>query len=178
MKNLRNWILVLFVSAGMSSCEFSCQMGGSDDPKGKVKKEEGALVYNDIKVNTFKAKLKRAYLLFEDNTRVPDDNRVDFSQPIKLILDLDGGWEEANGRVQLGVSEKVIDETGAVLLDEPDLFANNNEGVTVQDARRLAIKASIRVTPNAPPTSFSVQFKVWDKKGDGFIEGSYMLFSK
>lgn len=178
MRNPRHIGLFIFLSALLSSCEFNCQLGGKNKPAGKVKMEEGAQVYNDIKVNTFKADLVRAYLVFEDGSRVPDDNRVDFSQPIKLVLVINGGWKEENGRVYLGVSETVIAESGEVLLDETDLFADKADGVEANDARFLSIKASIRLPANSPPTSFSVQYKVWDKKGDGFIEGSYMLFSK
>jgi hypothetical protein len=180
MNLFRPWLLLIFITVSLASCEFSCSIGEKSEPKGKAKVQNDARIYNDIKVTAFKANLKRAYLLFEDGTRVPDDNFVDFSQPVKLVLDIDGGWVKENGRVFLGASEKVIDENGQVLLDAADLFSDyQEEGISPKDAERISIKASIRIVkPGAGPASFSVQFRVWDKKGDAYIEGSYMLFSK
>ncbi len=178
MKTYKFILLYFIIAASLSSCEFNCSIGDKKDPEGKAVVKEGARVYNDIKVNSFKAELKRAYLIFQDGSRVPDDNFIDFTQPVQLILDSDGGWVEEGGKVFLGASEKVIDENGRVLLDAEDLFSAYPDGISAIDAKRIKIKASITLVPNAPPTSFSVQFRVWDKKGDGFIEGSYMLYSK
>ena len=179
MKRYHHIAFSFLLTIFLSSCKFSCSVGESHkDPSGKSVEDEGARVYNNIKVNVFKANLKRAYLVFEDGTRVPDDNFIDFTQPVKLMLETDGGWQEEGGKVFLGASEKVIDENGQVLLDAEDLFSEYPGGIAASDARLLHIKASIRLREGVPPTSFSVQFKVWDKKADGFIEGSYMLFSK
>jgi len=178
MKSYKLFTLYFLITLFLGSCEFNCSIGDKK-PTGKVEEKEGAFVYNDIKVNTFKAHLKRAYLVFEDGTRVPDDNFIDFTKAVELILDTEGGWVEENNKVFLGASEQIIDEPGNVLLNAEDLFsAYTTSGISSTDAKRIRIKASIKLQPNAPPTSFSVQFKVWDKKGDGFIEGSYLLFSK
>ena len=180
MRSINLLSLYVMLAFLLSSCQFECSVGNNGkEPAGKAKVQNDTRVYNEIKVNSYKAKLKRAYLVFEDGSRVPDDNFVDFSQPVKLILDINDGWVEEGGKVFLGASEKIITESGDVLLDAQDLFQDYTEqGIPVADARKVSIKATIRLRENVPPTSFSVQFRVWDKKGDGYIEGSYMLFSK
>jgi hypothetical protein len=163
----------------LQSCEFSCQVGNKDEPKGgKAETKDGIQVYNGIKIDAYKVKVDKAYLVFEDGTRVPDDNFVDFSQPIKLQLKIDSGWSVQDGKVWIGASEKIIQEGGITILDEPDMFANLTEGINATDAKSMYLKATIKLKENTPPTSFSVQFRVWDKKSDAYLEGSYMLFSK
>jgi hypothetical protein len=180
MRNVNLFLVYFMLAFTLSSCQFECSVGDNKkEPEGKAKVQDDTRVYNDIKVKSYKAKLKRAYLQFEDGTRVPDDNFVNFSQPVNLILDMDGGWVVEGGKVFLGASEKIIGENGQVLVDAEDLFsAYTNDGISATDAKRVNIEAAIQLRENAPPTSFSVQFRVWDKKSDGYIEGSYMLFSK
>jgi len=179
MKRIHALMIVCCLPAILSSCEFKCSVGNKDEePKGTAVDKEGTKIYNSIKLNTSRVKVKRAYLEFSDRTRVPDDNFVDFTQPIKLFLIIDSGWVEQDGQVFLGASEKIIVETGDIILDEADLFGSDTDGISAADARVIALTASLQLRKNIPPTSFSVQFRVWDKRGDGYIEGSYMLFSK
>jgi hypothetical protein len=180
MRPVRLPVLYLLITFVLGSCQFECSVGkDSGEPEGKARVENDARIYNDIKITSYKANLKRAYLRFEDGSRVPDDNFIDFTQPVNLILDFDGGWSRDSSRVFLGASEKIIDERGQVLVDAPDLFEKyTTQGISEADAKRITIKATIRIRENTPPTSFSVQFRVWDKGGDAYVEGSYMLFSK
>ncbi len=179
MKQIRSISIVICLTFFLASCKFSCSVGGSDEePKGTAVEKDGARLYNNIKLTAYKANLKRAYLEFEDRTRVPDDNFIDFSQPVKLMLAIDGGWVEENGKVLLGASEKIIAEDGRVVLDEKDLFESYSDGIKVSDSKLIFLTAALKLREGSPPTSFSVQFRIWDKKAEGYIEGSYMLFSK
>ena len=178
MKSSFYYTLVFFILMFLQSCEFNCSVGNKDEPRGKAVVQDGARVYNNIKLTNFKTNLEKAYLVFEDGSRVPDDNFVDFSQPVRLMLEFDGGWREENGKVMLGASEKIIAENGSVILDEPDLFQKYPDGINIRDANTIHLSANIKLRENAAPTSFSVQFRVWDKNDEGYIEGSYMLFSK
>jgi hypothetical protein len=65
-----------------------------------------------------------------------------------------------------------------VILNEPDLFEEYPDGVTVRDSKLIYLTAFVKLKQDSPPTSFSVQFRIWDKKGEGYVEGSYMLFSR
>jgi len=163
----------------LQSCEFSCSVGGNkDDVSGTAKVKDGARIYNNIQLNASGVRVDKAYLLLENGQQVPDDNFVDFKGPIKMQLKVESGWVEEKGKVLLGASEKITSESGEVLVDEADLFQQYNEGIPAKDAKSIYLSASLKLKEGAPPTSFMVSFRVWDKRGSGFIEGSYMLYSK
>jgi hypothetical protein len=164
----------------LSSCEFKCNVADTADDKKAVKKDD-MLLYNGIdivSVNGFK--LNKAYLVFKnDGKRVPDDNMVDFKQPIEMILEFKDGWKIENEKAYPGASEKIEVENGQVLVDEADLFKSlEADGVSAKDAKVIRLTASVSVPEGSPPTTFKVSFKVWDKKSEAFVEGNYKLHSK
>ena len=183
MRIVSRLMTFLLVSLLLSSCQFQCKMG---DVKGKEKPvvnkpvhtDEGAIIYNGIQVNAHKVKVNKAYLVLKNGERVPDDNFVDFTQDVKMILLINEGWVEENGKVLLGVSEKVVAENGTVLLDQEDLFSSNTEGLTAADAKILGLSVTFDHVTIGQPTYMSVYYKIWDKKGEGYVEGSYKLYSK
>ena len=71
-----------------------------------------------------------------------------------------------------------MNENGEVVLQENDLFEKYPEGVSVEDSKVVFLSAILKLKPGAQPTSFTVYFRVWDKRSDAFVEGSYQLFSK
>lgn len=183
MGKLRLLISIITLTIIVSSCKFSCKVGSMDETPAKARtkgtvKIGDALVYNDIAISFKDIKLNKAYLVFENGERVPDGNLVDFSSPVKLVLLIDSGWTTKNAKVMLGASEKISSEDSDVILNEDDLFAGYPEGVTEEDSRIIGITASIKLPSGAPPTSFDVHVKVWDKNSDAYIEGKYKLFSK
>jgi hypothetical protein len=163
----------------LQSCEFSCSVGGK---KGEIKApvmSGSTRIYNGIQLRSNRLKIDKAYLVFEDGERVPADNFVDFSQPVKLILLIDSGWTIRDNKSFLGASEKLTTEGGELILDEKDLFAQAySDGVSAKDAKLIGLTATLHMKKNAPPTSFKIDFRVWDKEGEAFAEGSYTLFSK
>jgi hypothetical protein len=181
--NRFNWLLLLFLSTTITSCEFKCKVGGSgtgepgEDTKATLK--NGAALYNGIELNAGKVAVTKAWLAYSDNyERVAEGNFVDFKRPVRIIIQVGDGWTEENDKVFLGASQKVTAENGALLLDEPDLFAQKYAGgISVADSRTLGLSVTIQVAADKP-TFFTVSFKIWDKKGDGFIEGSFKLYSK
>jgi hypothetical protein len=73
----------------------------------------------------------------------------------------------------------VIQECGKILLDEKDLFSNyQDDGITAEDAKVIGLKVKLTVKRRSPPTHFTVNFRVADKKGKGYVEGGYKLYSK
>ena len=140
--------------------------------------KDGARIYNNIRLNASGVKVDKAYLLFDDGQRVPDDNFVDFKSPVKMQILIDSGWVKENGKVLLGASEKIITEKGEVVVEEADLFQKYPDGISVEDSKSIYLSAILKLKEGIPPTSFTVSFRVWDKKGDGSVEGSYKLYSK
>lgn len=164
----------------LSSCEFRCSVGEKDNAPPTTKDEKtGVRVSNEISLQPDGIKVEKAYLLFEDGTRVPDDNIVDFSKAVKLVMLIDNGWKETNGKVMLGASEKIEVESGEVLLDEKDLFKSYTDGISAEDAKTISLTARVTLKKEIRPlTTFLVSFRVWDKNGSGFVEGQYKLYSK
>jgi hypothetical protein len=135
-------------------------------------------VTNNIKMTTNGFKIESAYLVFEDETPVPNDNKVDLNQKVNLRIIVDSGWSLVNGKVYPGASEKIILNTGASVLKSDDLFAAYTEaGVSPEDARYITLKAIITKMDDKKKHAI-VTFKVWDKKGTSTITGNYKLFIK
>lgn len=173
-------LIFSYIVAILSSCEFRCSVGENSTEKNEVNKPvmiDGAAVYNGIELHTNIISLKKAYLIYSNGERVPEDNFVDFADPVKLILILNSGWNEQDGKVALGASEKVKDEGGNIILDEKDLFSGVNE-ITSKDAKIIGLTLTLRLKKEEPPTSFVTYFRVWDKNGEGYIEGNYKLYTK
>ncbi len=171
-------VLFVFLTVFLSSCEFHCSIGEKDEPKGTAVVKDGSRIYNNINLLTTAVKVSKAYLVFDNGDRVPDDNFVDFKKPVRLQFAIDSGWVEQNGKVMLGASEIIADEKGRIVLEEKDLFRQYPEGISAKDAGAIYLSASLTLKPNAAPTSFTVSFRVWDKNGEGSIEGSYQLYSR
>lgn len=171
-------LLVISFSFLFQSCEFNCSVGKKEEVTGTAKVKDGARVYNNIKLNTNGVKVIKSYLLSDNGERVPDDNFVEFNGPIKMQLLIDSGWVEENGKVMLGASEKIVSEKGEIVVEEQDLFQKYPDGISVKDSKSIYLSAILELKKGSPPTSFTVSFRVWDKRGDGFVEGSYKLYSK
>jgi hypothetical protein len=139
MRKISLLFYFLIITIIISSGKFSCNVGALD------------------------VKLNKAYLVFENGERVPDGNIVDFTSPVNLVPLIDSGWTSKNAKVMLGASEKISSEDNAVILNEEDLFSAFPEGLTEEDAGIIGITASISLPKGAPPATFDVYFKVWDK---------------
>lgn len=176
-------VLLVCVSFLFQSCEFSCSVGSKEEKEKKAVRDakSGARILNEIKLNATDLKIEKAYLMFEDGEMVPDDNIVDFSQSIKLVIVFESGWKEIEGKVSLGASEKITVQGGEVLLDEADLFAEKlPNGLSVADSKTIALIATINAKNKTikPLTSFQVDFRVWDKNSNAAVEGNYKLYAK
>jgi hypothetical protein len=179
MKLLHPFLLMICSIIFLPSCEFNCSVGKKEEEvKGTAVVKDGARVYNNIELNSSGVKVSKAYLLLQDGKRVPDDNFVDFKKPVKMQLIIDEGWIEKEGKVMLGASEKITAEDGTVVLDEQDLFEKYPDGISAADAKSIYLSAALKLKEGAAPASFTVSFKVWDKNGDGYVEGNYKLYSK
>lgn len=180
MRSRSMFLSLLFTSVVLTSCEFHCSVGDKGETKDANPPvvKDGASIYNGIEVKSNGVKVNKAYLIYEDGTRVKDDNFVDFKQPVKVAIFVDEGWTEKDGKVFLGASEKVTTDDGKVVLDEADIFANDTVGATPSDAKIITITFSLKLEKEIQPTKFNVNFKVWDKNGEGYVEGQYKLSSK
>jgi hypothetical protein len=163
------------------SCEVKVDTGKksaeekTSDSKGE--KSSNSNIRNGVKLNEKGLKVDQAFLIFlKDGNLVPADNKVEVGQQVGLRLILHG-WKEENGKVFPGTSEKISTSDGDVLLDEKDLFSSYTDGVSPKDAGIITISATITKLDKLYD-HFLISFRVWDKKGENEVAGSYKLYIK
>ncbi len=133
---------------------------------------------NGIKLKIKGFKVSEASLYFDDESAVPQNNKIEVNQRVNMRLIIESGWSEIDGKVFPGGSEVIKLNTGAVILESEDLFkAYDETGVSPADAKYITLKAIITAM-NDKRKYVIVTFRVWDKKSTAEITGSYRLFIK
>jgi hypothetical protein len=146
-----------------------------DDHSENDKDENKTQFLNDISIEPKGGvEVYRTFLSFESGDLVPFSNVTSLGKPVFLNLNITKGWKEDEGTVSLGASERISSDNGTVFLDEPDLFQNYNS-ISAEDAKFIRLKAVVN-SKTGPIKYFVVDFKVWDKNGDGVITGSYKFY--
>jgi hypothetical protein len=96
------------------------------------------LIKNGIILQSRGFKVAEAYLVFDDENLVPEGNKVALNQNVNMLLIIDSGWTENNGRVYPGSKQVLKLNTGAEILTQEELFAAFDEtGVSAEDARYI-----------------------------------------
>ena len=157
--------IMIFLSAVLM---FSCN---------SKKKETGPKYKNNILLESKGFKIKEAFLAFNDSTRVADDNNVTIGQHVNLIILIDSGWNAEDGKIYPGVGQKVETNDGTHIFNKPDLMESHPGGIPVEDGSRATVQAVIN-TADKEYEYFLVTFRVWDKKSESEITGSYKLHVK
>lgn len=135
-------------------------------------------IRNNIQLKASGFKISSAYLVFDDGSPIPADNKVELNQNVNLLLIIDGGWNVKDSLVYPGASEKIALSSGYTVLKEDDLFTSYDAtGVAAADARYITLKAVITELDDKKKF-IVVSFKVWDKKGTANVTGSYKFFIK
>jgi hypothetical protein len=133
---------------------------------------------NGIKLKAKGLKVTEAALYFDNETSVPQDNKIELNQRVNMQLIIESGWSEIDGRVYPGGSEVIKLNTGTEILKSDDLFSAYDEtGVSPADAKYITLKAIITKMDDKKKYII-VTFRVWDKKSTAEITGSYKLFIK
>ena len=139
-----------------------------------LKTNSDAKILNDIIVHQSGGlKVAQAYLSFEDGNLVPKSNTASLSEAVYLNLMIEDGWQVNEGEVSLDASEKIVTDQGQLVLNATNLF-RSNPTVSAADASRINLKATITKT-RSDIDYFVVNYRVWDKQGDGEVKGSYKL---
>ena len=173
MKKIMTPIFFLAVTL-FGSCEVSVKQDPSPD-NSTPSKGTSSKIRNGIELKSKgDLKVSQAFLLFDDGTLVPSSNEAKVNQEVNLRLIIEDGFTKKNGMVEIGASERIETNTGQVLLDEKDLFANLGE-IDAARAEALTLKAVITRLDKLYDY-FLVSFRVWDKKGAGEVTGSYKLY--
>ena len=166
------------------SCEFKCKLGNTgkkEEQKEVVEtptEKQKTQLLNGIELDQQGVQVYRASLSLESGDLLPPDNTVALGEKISLILNIEKGWAEIDGKSFIGATEKITTNNGSVILDSDDLFAAYNQGMSAGDAKVITLKARITKSPAIPVNYYIVIFKVWDKKGSGVITGKYKFYIK
>ena len=170
MKKAGASILILFLL-------LSCTNHQAPAVPTKSRQTTTSRILNGIELQLKDVVISQAYLVYaDDETLVPPANVVSVNQPVKLRLLIAKGWNEKNGRVQLGASETIITHDGQVLLHESDLFKNEKQ-LDANDAHLIQLTAAITYAKKKSDYVV-VSFRIWDKNGPGEIKGHYRLYIK
>ncbi|HET6994439.1 MAG TPA: hypothetical protein VFI06_05640 [Chitinophagaceae bacterium] len=183
-KVLYQGLYFLLIVSLLPSCQFRCNVGEQNDKKKRpanhpvVKYGGNTIIYNGIELEAHEVKVKKAYLVFKDGERVPDNNVVDFTKSVKMVVFIDSGWTVHDNRVLLGASEKITNDAGRELLSEKDLFKKTyEEGVSPENATSIWLTVNLALINDSEPGFITVSFTIWDKKGIGYVRGQYRLYT-
>ncbi len=139
---------------------------------------ENTLIKNGIKITSKGFTVSEAYLVLDDESLVPANNKVDINQNVNMVLIIDKGWTESAGRVYPGSKQVLKLSNGVEILNSEDLFAAfDDTGVSTEDARYITLNAVITEMKNKA-NHVIVNFNLWDKKGTATLSGSYKLYVK
>jgi hypothetical protein len=156
-------ILVMTI---ICSCDVSVTY---NDSGGKPK------IKNGITLKSKGVKVEQAFLVKEDGALLPDNNKIQVNEKIRMRI-ISGGWSENKGKVFIDASEKVETSEGNVFLDQKDLFGSYLEGLTPESVKNITL--SVVITQIDKLYDFyRVNFEVKDKNDpERYVEGYYKLY--
>ncbi len=135
-------------------------------------------IKNGIQLKSKGFKVSEAYLFLDDESIVPEGNKVELNQQVNLLLIIDSGWTEKEGRVFPGSTQTIKLNNGTVISTSEELFeAFNDLGVPTEEATYITLNSSITGIKDKRNYAI-INFRVWDKKGLAEITDSYKLFIK
>jgi len=125
-----------------------------------------------IKIENNKLSYNEAYLFSEEANNVIIGNEAKFNENIYLIFEGLEGFQEEDGEIFIGLSLKVMDSEGEIIIDEEDLIGDKGLRPS-QIKEQLAPNFIIRNTSVSTPVSCEIL--IWDKKGDSNIKAKVNL---
>jgi len=174
---------LIVLCALVSSCDFKCSVGGKSDIKTKPVTSadnttlNGAIIKNDIDLEVTGVKVKEVYLVDEQNNLLTE-NKAAVGEKIYAVIRLDTGWVKENGKSFIGAAERIMTPAGRVVVSADDIFKDYEAtGLDAEDAKVISLSALIKER-GTEADEFSVQFRVWDKKGSGEVKGKYKFTLK
>jgi hypothetical protein len=104
-----------------------------------------------------------------DNEKL-SSNEFPMGKEVYLYFDGVDGFTETDGKVYLGASMVVTDESGNKQVEVADLFeAYAESGISSEDSKKISLNFTIG-KPLEVGKKYLWKSKIWDKKGEGVIE--------
>jgi hypothetical protein len=173
-------LLLLFFSLQHCRCRNQDNKTGptsgneSGSLSGAAQKRSDSSFLNGITVTTNgRPVISSAYLTNEAGSLVSPQNLVQPGEAVYLNLVIEKGWVAENGRIAPGASQIITTDKGEKVSETGDLFADTPD-LPVAEGKQLQLKTII--TKSRPDIRyFIVRFRLWDKKGNGEVQGTYRL---
>jgi len=178
MNSVRGYYIIM-LAALLAGCDLNSSAG---EKKSGIKTKtftssdnsalNGATIKNDIELEATGVKVKEVYLLDADKNLLKEHiTRV--GERIYVVIKVDTGWVKVNGKSFVGASERISTSSGVVIVNADDIFKEyETTGLDAVDAKVISLSAVITEV-KAGVENFVVQFRVWDKMGNGEIKGKY-----
>lgn len=157
----------------LSSCDFKVSTNSGNKTVANIEtvNDSAQKIRNQIQ---FKESgglhVENAFLMLEDGTLVSEDNTIKKGERVKLILKL-SGWKADDGKVEIGAGQQLLSSDERLILREPDLFEKNSI-VSDEDAKVITLTMEVLNTETIYDF-YQTDFKVWNKKADQSVYGSY-----
>jgi len=122
--------------------------------------------------------VKKAYLSVNGKDPVPADFRAEINQNVYLQIEVDPkDWTIEEERIYPGVYEKVESDDKKHVFVQEDMMKDYEGGIAASDGWLITVMAVVRDV-DKHYDHFTVNFRVWDKRGKGEITGMYNLYLK
>jgi hypothetical protein len=159
---------------------FGCNEAPTNRSKRKINEPElqtnsQAQILNSIVVHEKGGlEIARAFLAYENGSLLQPGNTVLLGDVVCLNLVIKQGWVAENGFVSIGATQTLITKNGAPVLSSSDLFAGTPK---IEESKASHLQLKTTITKGLPDAgSFVVNYRVWDKTGDGEVTGNYRLY--
>lgn len=112
------------------------------------------------------------YLFSDKRNTTITDGVINLNENIYLLFEGLNGFKESDGKVQIGISIKVTDKNGKVLLEQKDLSGGQEYDSNVIK-QQVAPHIIVTEVAYKGPVIFDV--RIWDKNGDNDIMTTTVL---
>ena len=120
-----------------------------------------------ITVNKENCSYSEVYLEAVEEQRVVNDQTV-YTKDVILWFDNLEGFQKIESSYYVGMEMKILDAENVPLITLDDYFNENGGKINPEDA--LKISAQYSLSPEVRGQEIILYAKIWDKKGDAWIE--------
>ncbi len=157
MHSNKNYTLHVNIWDKKGKGTYKAKMDFNIVPNDQIKVESNGVSYNEI------------YLFSLERKATIIDNKAKFNENIYVIFEGLEGFKNEAGKTFIGLSKKVTDADGKVILNEEDLL-----GDSWMEATEIKSQLAPNFTLTNPDIKSPVtcEVKIWDKKSESKIETS------
>jgi hypothetical protein len=119
-----------------------------------------------ITIEANKVSFSEVYLYSKEKGKVIPENNIKFNENTYLILEGLSGFLVENGMVFPGLSLKVTDNEGNMILDTKDLFADYNKRGLAYTEFNSQVSSNFLIPASAVKNPLNCELTIWDKKSD------------